>query len=228
MREAYTRYPRPLLWLVPGGTVTVGGDEADARPRFTVEVEPFYLSKVPVTNEQFEAFDPGYLRADHAPEDDDPAVGVSYEDAAAYCRWYAEVSRKPMRLPTEVEWEHACRGGASGRLYLEPPETLDQHAWHAGNSDPRRLPRLRDKRYNPFGLYAMLGGVWEWTASLYRPYPLDDLGRPPEDAGEPSPRVLRGGSFRTPPEQLSCSLRRAADPRLALPDAGFRVAKSLR
>ena len=194
MSDYYTAYPRPILWLVPEGELTA----------------PFYLSKLPVTNEQFEAFDPGFERSPLAPEDGDPALGVSWRDAAEYCAWYAEVSRKPIRLPAEEEWEHACRAGAHGRWFFgDDPAEAEEFVWHAGNSGSE-VPPLDGKRTNGFGLHAMLGGAWEWTAS-------------------PGPdRILRGGSFRTPLDEISCSLRRAEGPDVPVPDAGFRIARSFR
>jgi len=217
-RDYYTDYPRTILWLVPGG----GG------------IEPFYLGKLPLTNEQFEAFDPGFERSPASPGDRDPATGVSWHDADEYCRWYAEVSRKPMRLPSEAEWEHACRGGAVSRgrapaagspgaaaarwFWGDDPAAGDDHAWDAETSGGR-LHALDAKKANGFGLFGMLGGVWEWTGSLYEP------GGDP-DAG--AHRVLRGGSFLTPRAEATCCRRRGepADARFA--DAGFRVARSLR
>ncbi len=209
MRDAYTRYPRPILWLIPGGTVELGG--TDARASQEVVIEPFYISKLPLTNEQYEAYDPGYERLSTSPGDRDPAVGVSWRDAVGYCAWYAEVSRKPMRLPTEDEWEYACRGGQDGELFFAEGDA-DDHLWHSGNSGDR-VPRLDDKKANPFGLWSMLGGVWEWTAA-------ERLGQ--------DRRVLRGGSFKTPREALVGSLRRLEAPTARFDDAGFRIAKSLR
>ncbi len=224
MKDSYTRYPRPILWLVRGGTVMIGGGEDDARPSFTARVEPFYIGKLPVTNEQFEAFDPGFERSPASAGDRDPAAGVSFEAAAAYCRWYAGVSRKPMRLPSEVEWEYACRAGTTGRTFFGDAPAGD-YLWHAGNSGGR-LGRLDAKKANDFGLYGMLGGVWEWTGSRYRPYPLSE---PCDDDGSaPGERVLRGGSFRLDAADITCSLRRAEDPAARPGDAGFRIVKSFR
>jgi formylglycine-generating enzyme required for sulfatase activity len=222
VRRYYTHFPRTILWLVSGGEVEIGGEEADARPSFRVEVESFYIGKLPITNEQYEAFDPGFERSATSPGDRDPAVGVSWEEAAGYCDWYAGVSRKPMRLPTEIEWEHACRGGATGRWFFDDPGEAERYLW---DRDPGggRVPPLDQKKANGFGLYGMLGGVWEWTASRYRPYPLTD-DRP---AADPR-RVLRGGSFRLDREAISCSLRRPEPGDARFDDAGFRIVKSLR
>ncbi len=197
-RDSYTRYPRPILWLVRGGQLDAG---AGGGPR--VEVEPFYVGKFPVTNEQLEAFEAGFERSPLSPGDRDPAAGVSFELAQSYCAWYAGVARKPMRLPTEVEWEHACRGGEEGAC----PGTSGDDLWHRGNA-PERMPRLDAKKANGFGLYGMLGGVWEWTVSS-------------EGAG-----VLRGGSIRLHRDEITCSLRRERSERLD--DVGFRIVKSFR
>ena len=226
LKDSYTRYPRPILWLVCGGRINLGGTEEDSRPRFEVEVEPFYIGKFQVTNEQLEAFDSSFERSPISPGDRDPAAGVSFEVAFAYCEWYAGVSRKPMRLPTEVEWEYACRAGSTGKaFYGDDPAAADAFVWHRGNS-PNRLPKLDAKKANDFGLYGMLGGVWEWTSSLYRPYPLSlPHGA---DATEPGPRVLRGGSMKVHRDEISCSLRRAEEPSARFDDVGFRIFKSFR
>jgi len=202
-RDRYTRYPRPILWLIPEGEVLLQGQK--------VAVEPFYISKVPVTNEQFEAFDPDRDRSAISPGDRDPVVNVRWEDAQAYCRWYAEVSRKPMRLPTAAEWAHACRGGCGERFFWGGDvEEADLYVWDAANSDGA-LHSLEDRKGNGFGLFGTLGGVWEWIAG-----------------GEEERRVLRGGSFRTPRSELSCDLQKEASARDRSDDWGFRIAKSLR
>ncbi|MEM7482240.1 MAG: SUMF1/EgtB/PvdO family nonheme iron enzyme [Acidobacteriota bacterium] len=207
MRDHYTRYPRTVLWLVPGGDL----ERPVGEPR---SIEPFYLSKVPITNEQFEAFDPGFERSPWAPDDRDPALGVSWQDAAEYCTWYAEIARKPMRLASEAEWEYACRGGLVGQRFQtgDDSEEAGRHQWDADNSEGRLHP-LDDRKANGFGLFGMLGGAWEWVAA---------------EAEDDPVRVLRGGSFRTPRAGISCALRRKEGAEVAVPDAGFRVAKSLR
>jgi formylglycine-generating enzyme required for sulfatase activity len=97
--------------------------------------------------------------------------------------------------------------------------------WHAGNSGGQLHP-TESKRANPFGLYEMLGCVWEWTSSKYRPYPcVDGDGR--EERGGSEARVLRGGSFRCPLEQLTCTLRRGESLGVRLDDVGFRIVRSL-
>ncbi len=226
-RDSYTRYPRAILWLVREGEVTIGGKEPQAQPVFRVHLEPFYLSKLPVTNLQYEAYDPHHVRAQAVARDDDPAVGVNFAGARGYCEWYARVSRKPMRLPTEVEWEYACRAGSETRYFFgEQPESGEPFIWDRSNSG-ELLPPLADKKPNPFGFCGMLGGVWEWTASLYMPYPAT-AGDGRDDPTRCGARVLRGGSFRVPRAEFGCGVRRSADPELRSDDIGFRVARSFR
>ena len=206
--RSYAHVPRTILWLIPGGEIRVGGR--------VVAVDPFYLSKWPVTNEQFEAFDPGYQRSPLSAGDRDLAAGVSWRQADAYCLWYAEVSRKPMRLPTEVEWRYACRGGSAADEvppWNATPESIDRRCWHAGNSDGVVQPPER-RGANGFGLHGMLGSVWEWVAS--------------GADGDERRRTLCGGSFRTEACELHYGLRKREAADFAADDTGFRVARSFR
>jgi formylglycine-generating enzyme required for sulfatase activity len=199
--ERYTAYPRPVLWLVPEGQL--------ATPAGTVAVEPFYLSTLPVTNRQLDAFTGARARPAVAAGDDDPAIGVTLDIARGYCDWYARIARKAIRLPAEAEWEHACRAGSSGRWFWGDDEReADAWAWHRGNSG-EVVPALAAKRSNGFGLHAMLGGVWEWVEGV--------------EGG-----VLRGGSWRTPLDEIGCGERRIVAGGEAVADVGFRIARSLR
>jgi|GEM_PF-1281545 len=224
LHDSYTRYPRTLLWLVRGGTRVEPGQEGDTR---RVQIDSFYLSKSPVTNQQFEAFDPGYLRAATSPGDDQPAVGVSFHEACDYCAWYGEVARKPMRLPTAREWCWACAGGTD----WPPASELDEVAWHAGNSGAYagRLPPLAAKRHNPAGLYGMLGGVWDWTSTPVGQAAGAEGGAARLGAARRGERRSQcGGSFRTSRQLLGPDLCRGVDVGARLDDVGFRVLKPMR
>ena len=225
MDGPYTRYERSTLWLVRGGDLEVGGDEPNAQPTFEAEVGPFYVSKAPLTNLQYEVFRPDHVRAAHGPGDDDPAVGISHHDAQAYCDWYSERTGKAFRLPTEVEWEHAAKAELEGERWFDGERDADRFVWHAGNSDGRLHP-IEGKRANPFGLYEILGTVWEWTSSVYGLYPIV-AGDGRDARGQVESRVLRGGSFRTSLDELTCSLRRGEAPDARLDDVGFRIVRSL-
>lgn len=219
--DRYTRYPRAILWLVREGELTVG------ETAVTLRVESFYLGKSPITNLQYEAYDPDHLRSPASCGDDDPVVDVDFDQASLYCNWYARLSGKPMRLPTEIEWEYACRGGTTTRcFYGDDPRDAEPYVWDAGNSGDK-VGRLADKRPNPLGLLGMLGGVWEWTSAPAVPYPPLHRDDPcaPELEGA---RVLRGGSFRVQRERLGSDVRWPVLPDLRQDDVGFRIARSFR
>lgn len=227
MKKSYTDYPRTLLWLVRGGEITIGGEEAGVQPGLRVEIAPFYISKFPITNEQYESFEPRFKRSPQSPGDRDPAVRLSYVDALAYTDWYADIAAKPFRLPTEIEWEYACRAGCESRYFFAEDQTAERYIWSLENS-AGRVPELEAKKPNAFGLYGMLGGVWDWTSSLYAPYPPDRSRPPAENETRESRRVLRGGSYLVPRDTISCRLRRGAAPDACFEDVGFRIAKDLR
>jgi len=121
-----------------------------------------------------------------------------------------DVTAGGYRLPTEAEWEYACRAGTTGPRY----GPLDDIAWYRGNSH-ERLHEVGSKRPNGWGLYDMLGNVWEWCwdvydAEVYGTY-----------------RVLRGGGWSD--EHWSCraSVRRRSHPTFTIDDVGFRIARSI-
>ncbi len=224
MDGPYTRYARATLWLLQEGDVPMGGTADDAQPSFVAEVQPFYISRSVITNEHYEVFKPDHVRVPADAADDAPAVNVTWEDAAGYCAWYAEFTGKPFRLPTELEWEYAARGEEEGRLFCAEGR-LDLYVVHAGNSNGA-LPNVETRKANEHGLFDTLGTVWEWTSSAYRPYPIaDGDGRDTADLSEP--HVLRGGSFRTAPEEIGCGVRRHEATSYKADDVGFRIVRSL-
>ncbi len=160
-----------------------------------------------------------------------PVTLVRWEDAAAYCRWLADRTRLPIRLPTEAEWEKAARGGLEGQPY----------PWGEG-ADPSRANYLADPSSklnhgtqpvgtfppNGYGLYEMAGNVWEWVADWYDPhyYAVSPPRNPP---GPPSGhlRVVRGGAWVvTDPRQLRCSYRHKVPADTYSYSIGFRIACS--
>ncbi|UMP07370.1 SUMF1/EgtB/PvdO family nonheme iron enzyme [Amycolatopsis sp. EV170708-02-1] len=193
---------------VPAGRATL----ADRRTQrsWTVDVASFRLAPVPVTRET------GRL----------PLVDVSWQDALLFCNTLSEReglnpayepasstwdrSANGYRLPTEAEWEHACRAGTTGPRY----GPLDEIAWYRGNS-AESVHDVGGKAPNAWGLHDMLGNVWEWCWDVYDA----------EVYGEY--RVLKGGGWFD--EQWSCrvSVRRRSHPTFRVDDVGFRLARSL-
>jgi len=204
----------------------MGGDATDEQPRFETSARPIYIGKAPITNLEYEAYDPEHVRGASSAEDDQPVVGVSHRDAMGYCRWYSEASGKRFRLPTELEWEFACRAGSSEAYFWgAQAEQGDPYIWDLQTASDSTQP-IEGKLANEFGLYDMLGNVWEWTTSLYRPYPvLEDDGR---DSPElPGNRVARGGSFRVKRAACGSATRLSLDPDQRRDDLGFRIVRFL-
>jgi formylglycine-generating enzyme required for sulfatase activity/tRNA A-37 threonylcarbamoyl transferase component Bud32 len=163
-----------------------------------------------------------------------PVVLVTWEDARAYCAWLREVTGYPCRLPTEAEWEKAARWDPKAewaRRYpwgeaLAPDEdktraNVDAHGALRLATSP--VGQYSPQGDSPYGLVDMAGNVWEWTGSLYRPYPYDaDDGREAPDAG--GERVVRGGAYDEGPLLARCAWRNGVKPDLRLANIGFRVA----
>ncbi len=128
-------------------------------------------------------------------EDDHPVVQMAWDDAAAYCRWLAEATGKPFRLPTEAEWEKAARG-TDGRLWpwgdVYDPARLNNADLGPGDTTP--VGAYSPAGDSPHGAADMCGNTWEWTSSLYQPYPYRaDDGR--EDPASREERAMHGGSY---------------------------------
>jgi formylglycine-generating enzyme required for sulfatase activity len=168
----------PEMVKIPTGTFLIGSPEyepgrwMDEAPQHELEVKAFSIGKYPVTFEEYDLFcedtgrekpnDQGWGRGRR------PVVNVSQHDAKAYCEWISGKTGKKFRLTTEAEWEYACRAGTTGPRFCRD-EDLDDYAWYNANSDGTTHP-VGEKKPNPWGLYDMLGNVWEWTATRYTRY----------------------------------------------------------
>jgi hypothetical protein len=203
------------------------GSPEDEPDRFQNEsqrdVSPpaFWLRNFPVTNGEYELFDPGHRerRTERSAADDQPVVNVSWWECELLCEWLGGA----YRLPTEEEWEGACRAGTkSAYWYGAEPEKLAQHAWFADNSDERtheleeslkkgKVPG--DGHVNRWGLVDMHGNVWEWCA-LPGGAPL----------GQPCP--FRGGSWSNFAWSCRSAIRSARDPEIRYGPLGLRLVPS--
>ncbi len=156
--------------------------------------------------------------------DEDPVVCVSWKDAVAFGKWLSAKERKNYQLPTEAQWEYACRAGTTTRYsFGNGIAALKDHAWCSGNSD-RRTHAVGGKRPNGFGLFDMHGNACQWCADWYDEHyyqksPVDDPKGPNVGAW----RVARGGSFSAPPIVLR-SASRLFSPSGRSCNFGFRVA----
>jgi formylglycine-generating enzyme required for sulfatase activity len=245
------------LVLIPAGELVMGApaDESrldpDESPPFKLTVKrPFWLGKFEVTNQQFRAF-----RADHNSReidtnwkdrvgpgpsvdgDQQPVCRISWFDAKAFCAWLSKSAGTPFRLPSEAEWEYACRAGTNTPLSC-PAGELFRYANYADQSLGSVKPwALRDKDHsdgsavsaavgkylpNPWGLCDMHGNVAEWCDTAYRAYPLS-LSGPDVGLSPSAPRVVRGGSWDDRPRRVRSAFRLSYPPDYRVYNVGFRV-----
>ena len=172
-----------------------GGNE-DERPLHRVKItKPYYLGKYTVTQGQWETImgsNPSYFSKGQ----DHPVDSVSWNDVQDFILKLSKRERVKYRLPTEAEWEYACRAGTSSEYFHgDDIARLDTYVV-SGKDIGQGHERVGSKRPNAWGLYDMLGNVWEWVQDWYA----DDYYKdsPVEDPSGPSSgeyRVLRGGSF---------------------------------
>lgn len=152
-----------------------------------------------------------------------PVVGVSWYEAAAFCRWMSEVAGKTCRLPTEVEWEKAA-GGGDGRLYpwgnKFDPQRCNSRT--AGVNHTLPVGSYSPAGDSPYGCYEMVGNVSEWVLSKFVPYPYAaEDGR--EDVEGTAARVIRGGSWHSPDFRARIPARGMNEPSFRDNDLGFRI-----
>ena len=204
----------------PGPRAPWEGGDLDESPAHTVTVPPFRIQEHEVTNAEYRRFDPR-----HHPDAPDtlPVVLVTWHDAMAYAAWLGG------SLPTEAQWEFTARG-AEGRTYPwgEDPPTCDRANFVgcAGAGAPAGLRPAaigRERGRTPAGVYDLAGNVWEWTRDLAAQYPAPGEPESPEySAG--LRRVLRGGAFNSPPDDLRAVRRGHGLPVYPSINFGFRVA----
>ena len=163
-----------------------------------------------------------------------PVVYVSWNDAKAFCEWLSETKARPFRLPTEAEWEYACRAGTSTPFHTGATISTDQANYDGGDSygdGPRGICRestMEVGRFKPnaWGLHDMHGNVCEWCADFCDDYPLY-AAKDPQGPLAGSERVARGGGFYDGAEEIRSAFRHAADPDQRFDGTGFRVALSV-
>lgn len=209
--------PGRFMMGSPVGEPGRGADE----PLHEVSIERGFLMGVTeVTQREYRQV-MGSLPAGQLAEGDGiPVHNLNHDDALAFCRELSKREGVTYRLPTEEEWEYACRAGANGAAYAWPG-VLDKLAWYKGNSGERLHP-VATRSASLWGLADMHGGVREWTADPYRPFPASSTGnRERNSPGEPY--VLRGGSYLDSAQQCRSASRQLRPNGSPVRDAGFRV-----
>ncbi|GAC1528155.1 MAG: formylglycine-generating enzyme family protein [Sediminibacterium sp.] len=226
-----------------GSTVTERNRNADEGPQKNIAVSAFWMGAFEVTRDEFDVFlkdetislnsdvdaitrpSPQYIDFSEGmgKEGGFPANSMSQYNALMYCYWLYKKTGTFYRLPTEAEWEYACRAGTTTTYFFGDDSTkLGQYAWFAQNSNDK-FQKVGQKLPNPWGLYDMLGNVMEWTLDHYS---ADRYKEWPDKATDPAapaeirryPKALRGGGFTETAGELRSARRFRSDPSWNLRD----------
>ena len=226
--------------LIPGGWYFVGsppnetGRYADEAASHKVNLKPFYISATEITNAQYARFlkatghkTPLYWEDQNLNGPNQPVVGVTWHDAAAFCRWLTKVTGAPHELPTENQWEAAARGGLVAQPYPWGDQAPDAGGVFRANFRTS-LPGATGFSFtapvgsfpaNGYGLFDMAGNVSEWCQDRYVPLPTGGPFKPGVL------RLLKGGSWIAGPRDLRPAARQSAPPQYADGYIGFRVVR---
>jgi len=212
--------------FVEGGTFTMGCTpeqskcNKDEKPAHFVILSNYYIGKYEVTQAQWRAVmgnNPSYFNGDNL-----PVENVSWNDAQEFVHKLNNQTGKNYRLPTEAEWEYACRGGKFSASYkYSGSNTISDVAWYYENSDRKTHP-VGYKQANELGIYDMSGNVWEWCSDWYGSYN-SNLQTNPQGASTGSQRVLRGGSWNNHAQNCRVSYRHYSSPDSRGSGSGFRL-----
>lgn len=257
---------------IPGGEFLIGSDasepgrKADEGPRRKLSIESFCMGKFEVTWDEYDLF---VFPPKSEPKGVDgvthpskpyvdmsfgmgrkgyPAICMTHHAASKYCEWLSSKTGQFYRLPTEAEWEYACRcGSTSAYEFGNDPAKLGDYAWFAGNSGDTSH-KVGGKKPNAWGLHDMHGSVMEWTLDQYSP---DRYAKLPASVSKatwaksvkPYPHVVRGGGWDDKPAALRSAARRGSEPAWKVQDpnvpksvwyhtdapwVGFRIVRPLK
>ncbi len=216
-----TTSPRFEFCPIAAGTFLMGSAK-EAPIREVTLTRAFHMGRFPVTQEQWEAVMGANPSAFVGP--DRPVEQVSADDCEEFIRRLDATGKGRFRLPTEAEWEYACRAGATGKFCFGDDESqLGDYAWTSGNSGAQTHPVGR-KKANAWGLHDMHGNVWEWCQDWwddYPPGPATDPQGPP--SGFMGARVFRGGCWRGGADFAASAHRGGRGPGYRASILGFRL-----
>jgi formylglycine-generating enzyme required for sulfatase activity len=247
--SAAVRFAEPQMVSIPEGEFLMGstpeqvadlvrqypGEQRlfeEEEPQHRIHLPAYQIGKYTITNVEYRSFvrdtnhrAPPDWEGEAYPEGlgDHPVIAVSWHDARAFCDWLREKTGRPYRLPTEAQWEKAARG-EDARAYpwgneFNPANCNSLEGEVRGTTPVGQYSPQGD---SPYGAGDMAGNVWEWTSTLYRPYPYDaEDGR--EDAESGDPRVARGGAFSNDWWFVRCAYRGRRNPDDRSDGVGFRV-----
>lgn len=222
------------LSYIPAGRFLMGSPpqergRQDREIQHEVELSrPFYIGAHEVTQAEYDALVP----RDKVDQDkaQHPAVGIAWADAVRFCELLSQrestaAAPRQYRLPTEAEWEFACRAGSDGLWsFGNDAKLLSDYAWHLTRKSEVHAQAVGQKEANAWGLHDTHGNVWEWCSDWYA----EDYGRhsPPRDPRGPAEglsKVIRGGCYLSVPAHTRSATRFHDPPQVKEPDLGFRV-----
>lgn len=224
---------------IPAGKFAMGASASDKQhmpdelPQHAVTLSPFWMQAHEVTWDEYRLFmfatGPGRVPTNDGVVDaiagptrpyvemsfgmginGFPAISMTQHAANKYAEWLSAKTGEFYRLPTEAEWEYACRAGTATPYFFGDASAAGDYAWYLGNSNGK-YQKVGTKKPNPWGLYDIAGNVAEWTLDQYEPYRADSETNPWVQAKTPYPQVARGGSWNDPEASLRCSARLASD-----------------
>lgn len=226
---SYEMTPVPAGEFLMGSPDSEPGHKPDESPQHKVRLDAFWMQSHEVTWDEYRLFmfaNQAGETANHDAAVDAvsrptrpyvemsfgmgingyPAISMTQHAANKYAEWLSAKTGDFYRLPTEAEWEYACRAGSAGE-----PAPLDEYAWYGANSKGK-YQKVETKKPNAWGLYDMLGNVMEWTLDAYAPYKPGDEVDPWVRATAPYPHAVRGGSWADPAARVRCAARVPSDP----------------
>ena len=225
---------------IPGGEFTMGtpepGHRKDESPQRKVKIEPIWMGKHEVTWDEYRLFMYAKNGVDPAVDavsrptrayvemsfgmgiNGFPAISMTQHAANKYAEWLSARTGQFFRLPTEAEWEYACRAGSeTAYSFGNDASKIGEYAWYGENSNGK-YQKVGAKKPNAWGLHDMHGNVMEWTLDQYEP---DSYKQPKYDwvrSTKPYPHVARGGSWNDEAERLRCGARMHSDPSWKMQD----------
>lgn len=227
---------------VPAGSFLMGspekelGRQADEGPAIKVNVDSFWIEEHEVTYDEYILFQDETMDSDPRPDGITrpsppyidftlgmgktggfPANSMSQYAAIMYCKWLYKKTGIFYRLPTEAEWEYACRAGASTAYpFGNDVKELDEYGWYSNNSG-NKYHAIKERKPNAWGLYDMLGNVAEWTLDQYHENYFREVKNDPQSPfmkpAKKNPVTLKGGSFRDEAVALRSAARLPSSPK---------------
>jgi formylglycine-generating enzyme required for sulfatase activity len=213
-----------FAWCPPGVGV-VGSERSDKSPTDEQPRQPvrlttgFWMGTTPVTCRQWREVMTFPPRIEPCERDEHPVVGAAWADARAFCGRLTQLfrergvcdTRARVNMPTEAQWEYACRAGTLGKWFFgDDARGLDDFAWYRENSGGSAHP-VATRRPNPWGLYDLYGNVAEWCLDQFRRYTESEVTDPMQLDEQAIVKIVRGGDFSSPAGECRSAYRGTCD-----------------